>query len=263
MADLTKYKRAGYPAIALETYEPQRIIDTLLSTYPDKQVFTIAATGGLKDARARSVTDPQATYPKALQFISATDQAFLVMLDWQHVSNNAPAYRALIDSLDACKARGSMIVLLAPSWTLPAELQHEIPVLHDELPQASEFAPALETIIEARSVAGRPVELSDDEKQALLVSARGLTRNEAENAFALAAGNGLNAHAVETEKMRLVKSACLTVERPAPIASLGGLGVLKRTMTDEVLPARDARPHSTSSAQQWPRNWPTCTTPGP
>ena len=31
MADLAKYKRAGYPAVALETYEDQRVIDSLAS----------------------------------------------------------------------------------------------------------------------------------------------------------------------------------------------------------------------------------------
>jgi SpoVK/Ycf46/Vps4 family AAA+-type ATPase len=132
-----------------------------------------------------------------------------------------------------------MVLLLAPSWNLPAELQHEIPVLQDPLPETGELETALDVIVEARKEAGKPVKLTTEQRKALLQSARGLTRNEAENAFALAAGNGLEPHAVETEKMRLVKSKCMSVEQPTDPESLGGMGELKRYVDQEVIPAKD------------------------
>lgn len=239
MNSITKYKKAGYPALAIETFEDQRFAEGILAEFQDREIFLIAATGGLRDLRQQKTADPQSNYSKALAFMCQQEDSFLLMLDFQHIVGNAQAYRNLLDAVTLCKMRGNMILLLAPSWQLPAELQHEIPVLQDKLPETDELASALDVILDARKEAGRPVDLSSEQRMALLQSARGLTRGEAENAFALAAGNGLEPHAVETEKMRLVKSKCMSVEQPQDPNMLGGLGELKRYIDEEVIPAKD------------------------
>lgn len=241
MANIRQYKRAGYPAIALETLEPDRIAKDLRVLYPDRSIFTIAATGGLRQlpiadnpAAAPASVDPTATYPKAFAAFAQQEKAFLIVLDFQHIIANAGAYRPLLDSLPAIKSRASMILLLAPLWTMPAELQHEIPVLHDDLPTAEELSPALEVVLAATQRT-----ITDTERAELLRAARGLTLSAAENAFALADADGLLPSTVEAEKMRLVKSRALTIEQPADPSTLGGLRLFKDYLSREVLPSLD------------------------
>lgn len=245
MAEITKYRRAGYPAVCVETLEPLRTVDALRAAYPDRSVYQIAAAGGLKryqpptDANPYplAVEDATCTFPKAFAQLATIEQAFLIVLDFQHVINNAPAYRPLLDAMDAMKARGSMAVLIAPTWQLPAELAHELPILRDELPTSDDLAPALDVILEATK---RTIDA--ETRAALLLAARGLTRSAAENAFALAALNGLDPAKVEREKMRLVKSRALSIEAPADPATLGGLTLLREYITAEVIPAQNLGP---------------------
>jgi SpoVK/Ycf46/Vps4 family AAA+-type ATPase len=66
-----------------------------------------------------------------------------------------------------------------------------------------------------------------------------LTLEQAENVFALSAGESFSRVLVEREKMRLIRSEYMSVEKPRDVSVLAGLGQLKSYITDEVLPARD------------------------
>jgi len=231
-SELKRYRAAGYPAIAIETYEEQRIIAAALAAWPDRAIMTIAAAGGLMDARSGKSIDPQATYPKAIAGAAGKDGTVLVMLDYQHIVANAAAYRPLLAALPQLKMRRSMLILVAPHWALPEELRHELPLLQSPLPGPDELRGALGVVTEATGTV-----LESEHETRLLSAARGLTIAEAENAYALAAFDSLSPAKVEAEKMRLVRSGCMSVEQPAPPESLAGLGRLKEYIRAEVIPA--------------------------
>jgi hypothetical protein len=54
---LKPYVRAAFPAVAVATVEEDRFIQHLLNDFPDKSIFTVSATGGLKDLRTGAVVD--------------------------------------------------------------------------------------------------------------------------------------------------------------------------------------------------------------
>jgi ATPase family protein associated with various cellular activities (AAA) len=237
---LLPYFESGFPVVALETCEEQRVTEDCARHVEPSHwsggVFTIAAAGGLMKptgGEGVKVLDPAGNFPKAFNYISTKDESILLVFDFQHMVSSPQAYRPLLQALPSCRSRGSMIILVAPSWNLPAELKHEIPVIRLPLPSQSELTIPFDVVAES-------VKPPEDFNQAeYLASARGLTLAEAENVFALSGRAGFTREIVESEKMRLIRSSYMSVEMPRPLSDLGGLGRLKAYIQNEVLPARD------------------------
>ena len=235
---ITSYAAAGYPAVAIATADEDRTIANVLSKLNRPNAWRIAASGGMLEASTGRMVDDKGNYASALQkmrSLKATegDKCVLFMLDYQHVIKNAAAYRTLRDAMNTVKAVGAMIVLVAPAWQLPAELEHDIPVLQDALPSRDELNSAL-TI--CANGAGAVVDEST--RTAILDAASGLTLAEAEGAIALSFnGNTFAPDLVTEEKMKLVRqSGYLEVSAPAKVEDLGGLGSFRSYIEHEVSP---------------------------
>lgn len=232
--ELLDYAAAGYPAVAIATADEDRAIARILADFPSRPCYRVAAVRGLLDLRTGRPLDATTDYPGAFGH-AAKRAAIVVVCDYQHTIRNPVAYRQLRDALAAVKAqKGSMLILLAPSWSLPPEVEHDIPVISDSLPDRDELGRALDLCVAATGtdidVAARP---------ALLDAASGLTLAEAENSIALsfaATGEFIPARVTE-EKLKLVRqSGYLEIATPADIATLGGLGELKRAVAEEIAP---------------------------
>ena len=243
---IRNYSDAGYPAIAVESYEEARLIRAVASMFPDRPLSTVDARQQITDVRTGQQT--AGAFPAAFQRTAGQDDSILIALDFRHVVASPAAYRPLLAALPAAKQHHSLIILIGPTWQLPEELRHELPVLQIPLPSPAELAAPLAVIEESvnasRQDAGRPaLDFAEPQRTALTGAARGLTLNEAENAYALAASaNGFSPTLVEREKMRLVKSECLTVEAPADPASLAGLDKLKAYIREEITTDTQADP---------------------
>ena len=219
---LKPYVRAAFPAVAVATVEEDRFVQHLLNDFPDKSIFTVSATGGLKDLRTGAVVDGNANFAKAFSACAQHADALLVVFDWQHIAKNAAAYRALKDQFHTMKSNGCCVVFIAPSWSLPLR---------------TELRAALSVVAES---AGE--EVTPEQETGCLDAAAGLTLQEAENSFALALveKGTLDPKRVEQEKMRLVKnSGYLEVWPTVEPDAVGGLCQLKEYLTQEVLPCRD------------------------
>jgi hypothetical protein len=192
--------------------------------------------GGLRDCKEGGVVDAAAQYPKAFAFCASHPGSVLLVFDLQTLVKNAGIYRSLKDCFPALKANGSMVVLVAPVWSLPAELAHDLPVLQFALPTREELGAALGVVV--KSLGDKAGEF---DAAALLDAGAGLTLQEAENSFALARieSGRLDPAMVEREKMRLVRSSgFLEVSQAADPADVGGLQALKDYITQEVIPSK-------------------------
>ena len=233
--NLLHYKRAAFPAVAVETAEDERFLRNVLAI-KDAPVFSISAIGGLRDCRTAEVVNKQAQFPQAFAYAAANPGVVLVVYDFQHVIRNPGAYRSLKDCFPALKDLGSLVVLVAPAWALPAELAHDVPVLQFDLPTRDHLSRALQVVAE-----GAGVTVTAADEVGLLDAAAGLSLMEAENAFALSLvqDKALIPGTVEREKMRLVRSSgYLEVSPAADPASVGGLDGLKNYIAGEVLPCK-------------------------
>jgi predicted ATPase len=230
---VSKYFAAGSPVVMVATFDESRLEFELANS--GRRVFAYSAAGVIVERENGSAT--AATWAQAFAFIASERNAVLIVRDLQHVIRNAPVYRALIDATAALKSNGSAVVAVAPAWQLPAELQHVAPVIAQPLPSRAELAAPLASIVAAAGVA----EPNAEHSAALLDAAAGLTIDESENAFALSLVElgKLDAGIVQREKMRLIASTgFLSVEQPAPLASIGGLAELKSYLVNEVLPVQ-------------------------
>ena len=235
--NLLSYSSAGYPAVAIATSDEDRTISNILAQLPARPVWRIAATGGLISVGSGRAEDAMSSYPKAFGMLAARKAnetpGILVVLDFQHIIRNPGSYRMLRDTMKPVKANGGMIVLIAPSWQIPPELEHDIPVMHDSLPSREELTAALQVCVNSTGAT-----IDDATRTAILDSASGLTLAEAEGSMALSYdGEGFSPEIVAAEKMKLVRqSGKLEVSPPANIADLGGLGGLKAYINQEVIP---------------------------
>lgn len=231
---LSPYFGAAFAAVAVETVEEDRFVQSLLREFPAKSVLSISATGGLQDLRTRTTVDAEASFAKAFEIVAGHPDTLLVVLDWQHLARNAGAYRALKNHFGDLKANGCCAVLVAPTWSLPQELEHDVPILQWHLPDRQQLLEALMVVADSVGETVTP-----ENQSACLDAAAGLTLQEAENSFALALVEcgSLDPRRVEQEKMRLVKNSGFLEFWPAVSPdAVGGLDNLKDYFREEVLP---------------------------
>ncbi|MGB2821353.1 MAG: AAA family ATPase, partial [Phycisphaerae bacterium] len=130
---------------------------------------------------AEAATDPVAAI-RSINALAPDDgegSALLVLPNFHRFMSSAEVVQALAHQIHEGRNRRTFIVILSPIVQLPPELEKLFVVIEHELPGTEQ----LEEI--ARGVATEDRELpTDTELVRLLEAAAGLTRFEAENAFA-------------------------------------------------------------------------------
>ena len=232
------YFDAGYPVVAVETLEEKRLLQECKARQMADKIFSIAAVGGLlnESGNTATVADANSNFPKAFDQVSKHEETLLMVYDFQYMVHTPTSYRPLIRVMDACKSRGTMIILVAPVWKLPEELKHLVPVIQTDLPSMEELEIPLTAILNAGETKKN---LPVSHKRNLLESSRGLTLEQAENVFALSSRKDFDRMVVEGEKMKLVRSEYMSVEKPKDPKLLAGLEELKRYIMEEVLTSKD------------------------
>jgi len=177
---------------------------------------------------AEAATDPVAAI-RSITALAPDDRegsALLVLPNFHRFINSAEIVQALAHQIHEGRNRRTFIIVLSPIVQLPPELEKLFVVIEHELPGREQ----LEEI--ARGVATEDGELpTDTELVRLLEAGAGLTRFEAENAFALSLvrHGRLTPEAVwELKAGMLKKSGLLQLHRGIErFADLGGLDALK------------------------------------
>lgn len=234
---LAPYLAAAFPCVAIVTREEERCIRSIVDRWPDRPAFLIASVGGLRDARTGTVIEPAMQWPGAFAYLAERPEAILLVLDLRMPIQNAPIYRALKSQFPRYKQIGAMAALIGPSWSLPAEIQHDVPVIDFALPTRPELSAALDVVAESVGQTPDPAL-----REACLDSAAGLTLAEAENAYALSyvRDRNFSPERIQDEKLAQIRrSGFLEVYQPLNPDLLGGMGALKEFIADEVMPVRD------------------------
>src|SRR6516225_9953616 len=204
-----------------------------LATWDIDRALSIAGQDEASST-AISAPDPLAAI-KALTAMATQDgTALLVLRNFHRFVGSVEVMQALDSAISAGKQNRTIIVVLSPVTHIPTELERQFVVLEHDLPGRDQ----LQQI--ARTIATEPGELPDgDALNAVLDSAVGLTRVEAENAFSLSLiRHGRVAPGVmwELKAQTLKKSGLMSIHRGGEtFADLGGLDGLKafcqRTLT--------------------------------
>lgn len=172
------------------------------------------------------VNDPLAVINAAGAMADGESTSILVLENFHRFLQSAEVIQAVARQVIGGKATRTILVVLAPVVQLPVELEKLFVVLDHELPSREQ----LQQI--AAEVATEAGELPEgDELDRVLDAASGLTRYEAENAFALCLVRGDRLAPVtlwEQKSQMLTKTGTLNLyDGNACFDALGGLGSLK------------------------------------
>ncbi len=212
---------AAFPGVLVTSDEPEEVLRDLARLCGERNwnVATWAADGG-EDGPA----DPLAAVKALPSSGDGETPSVLAMLHAHRFFNSAELLAAIRTSLAAGKTRRTHLVLIQPTGELPAELKRDFVTVAHPLPSREE----LDAV--ARGVATEPGELPE-ELHPVLDAAAGLTRGEAENAFALSLvrHGRLDPDPLWEMKAREMKGGGpLTLHRNgAGFGALGGLSALK------------------------------------
>jgi SpoVK/Ycf46/Vps4 family AAA+-type ATPase len=162
-----------------------------------------------------------------------------VLLDFHSFLNDQTVIRKLRDLVNNLKNTYETLIIISPVLTVPVELEKEFVVIDYSLPVYEEISELLEGIIEVVSSSQDVVvDLSPETKERLIKAALGLTRSEAENAFARAIvlDKRLDKDDIEKvldeKKQAIRKSKFLEYfEAREDFANVGGLDSLKEWLT--------------------------------
>ena len=224
--------RAAFAGVWIVSYEKNDAIRELadlcreeswtLSTW---NVATGLTVNGQKVPDA--ATDPLAAVKAAEAVCAGEDTtSVLVLEDFHHFLQSPEIIASVAHQVLLGKQTRSVLVVLSPIVKLPVELEKLFTIIEHELPDRAQ----LRTI--ASELATEEGELPEGEAMdRVLDAATGLTRLEAENAFALSLvqHSRLEPHTLWTQKSQiLAKSGALTLyEGNASFDSLGGMASLK------------------------------------
>ena len=139
---------------------------------------------------AISAPDPLAAIKSIGSLATPDGTALLVLRNFHRFLGSVEVMQALDSAISAGKQNRTIIVVLSPVTQIPTELERQFVVIEHDLPGRDQ----LQQI--ARTIATEPGELPDgDALNAVLDSAVGLTRVEAENAFSLSLDSPRPGHA--------------------------------------------------------------------
>jgi SpoVK/Ycf46/Vps4 family AAA+-type ATPase len=231
---------ARAPVLYLVTVEEARAVAVCRAAADaaDANLAVWSSQRGLEPL-APSARTPIAAIQAALQ---APAPLLAVLLDFHEALADPAVVRTLRDALPRLSAEGRCLVIVAPRLDLPDGLAAEAAVIRLPLPSEVE----LETVLDSLSP---PPDVAREDRNRVLVAARGLTESQARRAFGRALHAdprlGKDAAALVLEEKKRILSRDLgleLVETTEAADALGGLESFKAWMEERSLAfAADAR----------------------
>lgn len=227
------YHRAGFPALWLETAEPDRSTVELAATLKAESVptYTWDVLRGVRDPAGRQVTGAGADAVEALAWLGKTapEPCVLVASLLHRLTHIPEIQQAILTGSQDWKATQRLLVILVPPGTKPpVELERVVHVVEQALPNAAE----LRAVAEGLATENEGITVPDP--AAVSEALRGLTVAEAENVVTLVAvrdSGRVDAHDVWTETAKSIHEAsggALTLAKgEGGFDTLGGLAQLK------------------------------------
>ena len=229
---LRDYLRAGYPALAVLTHEEERLLGDLRTLRAIGWSFVAwSIARGWVDADGRALNQGQRDPVRAFEALaSVPEKTLAVFFDLHPYLAQIPELvRTVRDTLPTAKATQRPLLFCSPELAVPVEWEKDMAVLDYPLPSRAALGGLLDELVGPARVT-----VPTDIRDTMLEAARGLTWNEAENAFALALMRDRERveampGTVQHEKTTRVRtSGLLDLVTPAEtLEDVGGLAPLK------------------------------------
>ena len=247
---LNDYINAAFTGLWVQTHEPDEAEREILQQARDQQwrvaVWDVArgvrvpgAEGSATDAGSG---DPLAALRSATAMADPNGTSVLLLHNFHKFLTSPEVIQTLFTQLIAGKERRTFFVVLSPVVQIPVELEKLFVVIEHSLPDREQLL-AIATELTSEQPSDLP---TGEGLQRVLDAAAGLTRYEAEGAFALSLTrhNAIRPEAIwELKAQTLRKNNLLTLHRGGErFDSLGGLANLKNFCRGVLTPGKSVRP---------------------
>ena len=247
---LTDYVNAAFTGLWIQSFEPDEAEREIIQHARQKKwklaVWDVAnglRVPGSQDAKTDAGSgDPLAALRALPALGDKNGTAILLMHNLHRFLNNPEVIQTTFSQLVIGKQQRTFVVVLTPVVQIPVELEKLFVVIEHALPDRQQ----LESIA-SELVSEHPNDMPKGEDlQRVLDAAAGLTRYEAEGAFALslARHNAIQPQSIwELKAQTLRKNNLLTLHRGQEnFQSLGGLTNLKDFCRKALRPATHVKP---------------------
>jgi len=235
--------RAGIPIIVINSDEEARVESELrlLAQSRKKRLVTWSATAGFvqvePDAqKLQAIPDPIMAVKLVIDSIPEKDgetaqPTIWVLRDIHHFFKQTPiivrAFRDLATRFCEKKAKGSSVVILGGNITVPESLEKDVVLIEFPLPAADELTEQLDAFV-ANVPSGVEIDLSDNDRTALVRALAGLTKKDTDAALSQAAvtyraiDRRAIAFVVEVKKEIIAKNPSTEYKEAKGLEDLGG-----------------------------------------
>ncbi|MGH9946943.1 MAG: AAA family ATPase [Pyrinomonadaceae bacterium] len=243
--------RARYPLIAINTYEEDRVRESLIDLvfqdrHKEKPLYFWSRPTGLqkvvdpKDGLQQTpvaigdTDDPESV----LGFIGEQRTGIFLLCDYApyispYGQEDPLLVRRLREISWKLKSTKATVLFVGPNFPDLKTLEKEVTQIELDLPKESEIEESIELQLENLRSSGLEIDLSKETQDALLQALLGLTAGEISNVIAKAviSCNGLNQDSISVileEKKNVIRgSGSLTYVHPEPASNLGGYKSLR------------------------------------
>ncbi|MBI1248043.1 AAA family ATPase [bacterium] len=230
--EMQELVRAGFSGIWIRSCEPDDAIAELAQLCHGQEWhwnqwdIDVGLRGSASNPTEPSAIDPLAAV-RHLSSVPSTGQPTIqIMTNLHRFLGSAEVVQAILHQVSQGKVHQRFLVILAPVVQLPVELERVFTVVEHELPSREQ----LEEI--ATAIAAEEEFPEEHERERILDAACGLSRYEAENAFALSLvrHGRIEPSAIwQLKSQTLLKSGLLSLHRGGEsFSELGGLASLKQ-----------------------------------
>ena len=246
--ELTAYVRAGYPLLYVTAAEPQRAISSIQTvadsinggTTLHTWSYTSGWDGAMKSQPLGTV-NPLDVFNEISRY--QTNSICILQNFHNLIGKEADInfIQPLIDGYHEWKNQGTKktVIILAPVYQLPVELERFIQTVSYTFPDRETISDIVDRIVAAYGIEWG----SEDEREAVIGNASGMTEDEVESSIALSivrtkddeTGIRVDPDIIMTEKAKILEKGGILSYEPYDegMESVGGLDNLKRWLDEE------------------------------
>lgn len=245
---ITDFVNAAFTGLWIQTHEPDEA-EKEITRLAREQKWKLAVwdiADGLRipgaSSEAQNAGDPLAALRALPTLADKKGSGLLILHNFHRFLATPEVMQTLFAQLVAGKQQRTFIMVLAPVVQIPVELEKLFVVVEHSLPDRDQLERIARELL-----SDQPDDLpKGNDLQRMLDAAAGLTRYEAEGAFALslARHNAIRPESLwELKAQTLKKNNLLTLHRgKESFADLGGLGNLKDFCKRALAPSKSVKP---------------------
>lgn len=235
--DITSYLKAGYPAICINTQEPDRTIKSV--TAQGWKTYSWDCLRGVIETESGRVVDDVTDPLGSLKWLCSQADSILMVQNFHHFMGSVEIIQEIQNSLPIWKSQGACLIIIGPQMSLSQEIEKYFTLLDFNLPTLNDLRAIQQELGESVAV---------DVNDASVEAALGLTEFEAETAFALSLvkKKAFCPEIITHQKMNMIRrTGLMEFWPPVPADQVGGLDHFKQYIANRMkafLPGNDHLP---------------------